>query len=341
MAQWLLPQPPAQLPTGSFIHIRLPIERWRQLDEGCGTLVTLLTPADFSYAHFARKLKKRADSEGSNPAKDIPAALHHQIEHLQKLERGVVLGFDDEFLHQYRIAIRRSRAIAESVQELTGDKSLAKAVKTLRRHARATGPLRDLHVLLQDLPALCGDDHELLQALQQALESEQASKHGKLSARLVSKRYRDSMDHWLNLVASRAFRKQVATLRPADIRKAVARRIKGFNRRTARLDDGTPDDDIHRLRKQLKRLRYLMELDTKRWKSDLKSLKARQQLYGRFQDLHVQIELLQSIRDTSPQHPIAGLGRIIDTLEARKADTRHQILALGGLDGAPLRHPVL
>ncbi|WP_248183253.1 CHAD domain-containing protein [Marinobacter goseongensis] len=336
LAQWLLPQPPAQLPTGSFIHIRLPIERWRQLDEGCGTLVALLTPADFSYPLFARKLKKRAHNSAADPVTGIPAALHHQIERLQKLERGVVLGLDDEFLHQYRIAIRRSRAIAESVQELTGDKSLAKAVKTLRRHARATGPLRDLHVLLQDLPALCVDNHELLEALQHALETEQTSKHGKLSARLVSKRYRDSMDHWLNLIDSRAFRKQVATLRPADIRKAVARRIKGFNKRTARLDDDAPDEDIHRLRKQLKRLRYLMELDTKRWKSDLKSLRARQQLYGRFQDLHVQIELLLSIREAAPEHLIAAFSAVIDTLEARKADTRHQILALGGLDGAPL-----
>ncbi len=144
------------------------------------------------------------------------------------------------------------------------------------------------------------------------------------------------MDHWLSLIDSRAFRKQVATLRPADIRKAVARRIKGFNKRTARLDDDAPDEDIHRLRKQLKRLRYLMELDTKRWKSDLKSLRARQQLYGRFQDLHVQIELLLSIREAAPEHLIAAFSAVIDTLEARKADTRHQILALGGLDGAPL-----
>tara|TARA_B100002003_G_scaffold34324_1_gene29612 strand:+ start:1292 stop:2644 length:1353 start_codon:yes stop_codon:yes gene_type:complete len=336
LAQWLLKQPPEQLPTASFIHIRLPIKHWHQIGRGTGKLVTLMTPQDYSYAHFARKLKKKAKAAGDDPAKDIPAALHHQLNRLRQLERGVILGLDDEFLHQYRIAIRRSRAIAESVQEVTGDKSLAKAVKTLKRHARATGPLRDLHVFLQDLPGLCGDNSEIRAALQIWFEREAASRHRKLVKRLQSKRYQDSMDHWLDLIDSRKFYKLAGTLRSKDIRKAVGHRIKGFNRLTAELMHTSPDEDIHRLRKQLKRIRYLMELDTRTWKSELKTLKARQQLYGNFQDLHVQIELLEQFRKAAPEVLPAALNGIVETLEERKAHARKQILILGGLDGAPL-----
>jgi phosphohistidine phosphatase len=336
LAQWLLKQPPEQLPTASFIHIRLSIKDWHQLDRGKGKLVALMTPQDYSYTHFQRKLKKKAKTAGDDPAKDIPQALHHQLNRLRQLERGVILGLDDEFLHQCRIAIRRSRAIVESVQEVTGDKSLAKAVKTLKRHARATGPLRDLHVLLQDLPELSGDNSEIRAALQIWFEREAASRHTKLVKRLQSKRYQDSMNHWLDLIDSRKFSKLAGTLRSKDIRNAVGHRIKCFNKLTAELMHTSPDEDIHQLRKQLKRIRYLMDLDARTWKSELKTLKARQELYGQFQDLHVQIELLEQFRKAAPEVLPAALNGIIETLETRKAEARKQILPLGGLDGAPL-----
>ena len=336
LAQSLLKQPPEQLPTASVIHIRLSIKHWRQIGRGKGKLVALITPKDYSYAHFERKPKKRARTAGDDPASDIPKALHHQLDRLRQLERGVALGLDDEFPHQYRIAIRRSRAIAESVQDVTGDKSLAKGVKTLKRHARATGPLRDLHVFLQDLPELCADDAEIRAALQIWFEREAASHHKKLAKRLKSKRYQDSLEHWRNLIDSRKFQKLAATLRPKDIRRAVERRIKEFNKRTAELMHTSPDEDIHRLRKQLKRIRYLMELDAKTWKRNLKTLKERQELYGRFQDLHVQILLLDQFRQAAPEVLPAALNGIVETLEDHKANARKQILTLGGLDGAPL-----
>ena len=65
-------------------------------------------------------------------------------------------------------------------------------------------------------------------------------------------------------------------------------------------------------------------------------MKARQKLYGRFQDLHVQIELLDQFRKAAPEVLPAALDGILETLEERKVDARKQILTLGGLDGAPL-----
>ena len=79
-----------------------------------------------------------------------------------------------------------------------------------------------------------------------------------------------------------------------------------------------------------------MELDAKTWKGDLKTLKAWQQLYGRFQDLHVQIELLGQFQQAAPEVVPAVITGILQTLEDRKAGARKQILALGGLNAAPL-----
>lgn len=336
LAQWLLKHPPAQLPTASFIHIRIPTDHWHRLTKGKGRLETLLTPSQFSYAHFARKLKKPAYTEGHRPGQDIPAALLHQTERLHQLEPGVQVGLDDEFLHQFRIAIRRSRAIAESVREVTGNKLLTKAIKQLKRYASATGRLRDLHVFLQHVPTLCPDNDELQTALQSYFARVADDEQEQLAGQLTGKRYRRTMNDWHDLIESRKFRKLAGSLTSKDIQKAVEQRIKQINARTAELTPGASDDDIHRLRKLLKRTRYLMELNRTNWKPSLKMLKNRQDHYGHFQDLHVQIELLDQFRSDAPDILPAAVGGLETRLKERKAEARRQILALGGLDDAPV-----
>ncbi|MDX5329491.1 MAG: CHAD domain-containing protein, partial [Marinobacter sp.] len=167
LAASLVPQAPFELPTASFIHIRLPIKHWRKLGKQEGRLETFLTPADFSYEAFERKNKKRRSNIDKGTIKGIPSTLSHQADRLNQLHRGVMLGLDEEFLHQYRIALRRSRAVAESLAEVTGSQSLKSHISHLKRHAQATSNLRDLHVFSQDLPPLCSDQPELLRALAQ------------------------------------------------------------------------------------------------------------------------------------------------------------------------------
>ncbi|MGF2735594.1 CHAD domain-containing protein [Marinobacter sp. DUT-1] len=336
LAEHLLKHPPANLPTAGFVHIQFPDKPWHKVAAGKGRLEAFLTPREFSYRQFARKQKKRARTTGDEPGRDIPEALSHQLQRLGELQPGVKVGLDDEFLHQFRIAIRRSRAIAESVEEVTGDKSLKQSIKQLKHHARATSRLRDLHVFLQDLPVLCDQNNELQTALGTWAETEADQEHHALVKRLESKRYRDTMHRWDSLIHSRQFRKLAGRLTPKDIRKAVENRIKEFNRRTAELLHNSPDEDIHRLRKLLKRIRYLMELDAKGWKRPLKALKQRQELYGRFQDLHVQIELVKAFRTRAPETLPGAVDGLKERLEQQKADARRQILALGGLDGAPV-----
>ncbi|MFO7530197.1 MAG: CHAD domain-containing protein [Marinobacter sp.] len=336
LAEQLLKHPPANLPTASFVHIRLPDKPWHKVAAGKGRIEAFLTPREFSYQQFAHKQKKWARTTGDEPGRDIPAALSHQLQRVRQLESGVKVGLDDEFLHQFRIAIRRSRAIAESVEEVTGDKSLDQPLKQLKRHARATSRLRDLHVFLQDLPVLCEHNSELQTALGTWAEAEADQERNALARQMKSKRYRDTMHDWDNQIHSRQFRKLAGRLTPKDIRKAAENRIKEFNRRTAELLHNSPDDDIHRLRKLLKRIRYLMELDAKGWKRPLKALKYRQELYGRFQDLHVQVELIKAFRARAPETLPGAVDGLKERLEQQKADARRQILALGGLDGAPV-----
>src|SRR5690554_526035 len=100
---------------------------------------------------------------------------------------------------------------------------------------------------------------------------------------------------------------------------------------TAELLHDAPDEDIHNLRKLLKRIRYLMELDIDSWKSALKTLRQRQDLYGRFQDLHVQIELVSRFASNHPDDPSGALQALLHHLAVEKDDARRLILSIGGL----------
>lgn len=338
LAQWLLKQSPAQLPTGSFMHLRIPVDHWHQLEKakGKGKLETLLTPQQFSYSHFVRKRKKRSTPDTTGRKRDLADTLQSLHHWLKDLEPGVQLGLDDEFLHQYRIALRRSRAIAESIREVSGSKLLAKPVKQLKQQAGATSQLRDLHVLLQQLPKLCGGNEELETGLRTYFEQATDIQQQRLNKSLTSKRQHKRSQDWLNLIESGPFQKLSKSLSHKDIRTTVDRRITQCNRKTAELTPESSDEEIHALRKLLKRVRYLMELEPDRWKGLLKRVKARQQLFGQFQDLAVQIQLLHQFRWDSPEALPAAVAGLETQLTQRKKDVREQILTLGGLDGSPL-----
>lgn len=334
LACHLLKHPPARLPTAGIIAIAFPDKPWHKLakSKGKGKLEAFLTPRDYSYHEFSRKRRKRIAAEGKDPAKDIPLALQHQLKRLRELEPGVRTGLDDEFLHQYRVAIRRSRAIAESLLDIADNKTLATSVKRLKRHARTTGQLRDLHVFLKDIPGLCQDNGELQSALTTWVQGKADKAHQGVIKNLDSKSYRSDMHNWEDFIHSGALKKLAGRMRPDDVSRAINRRLQTFNTLTAETLHDAPDEDIHRLRKQLKRIRYLMELDTKHWKDALKNLKYRQELYGRFQDLCAQADQIHQFLDQAPETLPAAARNLLTDLQQEKANTRREILALGGLD---------
>ncbi len=338
LAHWLLKQSPAQLPTGSFMHLRIPVDHWHQLGKakGKGKLEALLTPPQFSYPHFVRKHKKRASPDTTGRKRDLADTLQSLHHWLKNLEPGVQLGLDGEFLHHYRITLRRSRAIAESIREVSGSKRLAGPAKQLKQQAGATSQLRDLHVLLHQLPELCGGNDELETGLRTYFEKAADVEQQRLNKRLASKRHQRRSQDWLNLIESGTFQKLSRSLSHKDIRTTVDRRITQCNRKTAELTPMSSDEEIHALRKLLKRARYLMELEPDRWRGLQKQVKARQQLFGQFQDLAVQIQLLHQFRRDSPEALPAAVAGLETQLTQRKTEVREQILALGGLDGSPL-----
>lgn len=327
LASHLLDYPPDSFPTGSLMHIRLPARPWNKLKKHSGQLRTLLTPRDISFQLFIRKRDMNSPDSAEPLAGHIPDALLHQYRLMRDLENGVIYGFDEEFLHQYRIALRRSRAIAETVAGLIEVRHLHKAIKTLGRHARATSALRDLHVFI----AAREEDLRAAGALP-FFQSLAHSQQQQLREHLQSGNYQRDMDRWLRLITSSSFRKHTLNLKPKDIRHTLGSRISRYNQWAAEMNEQSPDEDIHALRKMLKRIRYLMELQKPDRNKVMKKVKKRQSWLGNFQDLHVHLELLQRFRKdkgTLTRHDETedAINTLIESVEQDKAGLRDQILS--------------
>ena len=119
----------------------------------------------------------------------------------------------------------------------------------------------------------------------------------------------------------------------------AADRIRRVYRRMVRdgrkIDDDSPDEDLHELRKRGKELRYLLELFGYLYPPDVvkpmvRALKDLQDVLGHFQDRSVQTDMLRAtaeelagLRD-GPGAVLAA-GRLIAELEADQRETREAL----------------
>jgi CHAD domain-containing protein len=247
---------------------------------------------------------------------------------------GALDGSDSEYLHQLRIAVRRSRTVqrqlrgAFPVLELPGYRS------EFRWLQRATGDARDLDVYVEELD-------ELATMLPAAIRSDldplrPVLAHGRLAARaetasaLRSPRAEALLVDWEQLLES------LIDL-PVDDRPAASRPLgtvvgkrirKVYGRVVAMgqaIDPDSPAADYHELRKKGKELRYLLELfatnlfDREVVATAITALKSVQDVLGRHQDREVQIAMLRSVAGevaTLPGGPAAcmAMGVLVDRL---------------------------
>ncbi len=144
------------------------------------------------------------------------------------------------------------------------------------------------------------------------------------------------MNDWRQLIHARSFESLTRKLTPGDIRQALNKRLRYYNKRTRELSNQSSDDEVHTMRKLLKRIRYLAELDKPAYRELVKQIKHRQQRFGKFQDLYVQLNMLLAFRDSIAaesdiRKPPAGLNDLMDRLAAEKQDMLNEILAQGEL----------
>jgi CHAD domain-containing protein len=238
------------------------------------------------------------------------------------------------------VSIRRARSVLRELKQVHDPQQRQKLRDELKWAQQLTGPVRDLDVQLLEwdvlvalLPPERGPELEPLRAL---LARRRAAELTKLRRGLRSKRFAAALDRW------RAVPREADGPDAARPIEAVAgERIRKVYRRMVRdgsaIDDDSPAEDLHDLRKRGKELRYLLELFGSPFPKDvvkpmISTLKDLQEVLGRFQDRAVQIELLHEVRDELADErggPAALLaaGAVLDALAGDQQRARGEFAA--------------
>ena len=290
-----------------------------------------------------------------DPAQPTGAALRgillHLLDTMAANEAGVAEDLDTEFLHDFRVAVRRTRSAITQVKRVLPAEPSADFAKEFAWLGRVTGPARDIDVYALKFdgyqasvnPAFRSDLDPLRDFLGRRKSAEQAA----LRKALQSDRYRRLTRDW------RAFLEDGGAddgpLADRPVLETANRRIWRAYRRVltdgAAIGEASPAEALHDLRKDCKKLRYLMEFFQSLYPEDeikpvIKSLKLLQENLGDFQDLEVQSDSLMGFgRDMmaeggTPAETFVAMGVLVDGLLRRQREARRAFAACFAAFGA-------
>jgi len=258
--------------------------------------------------------------------------LARQLARMERHETGVFNDHDPEELHDYRVAVRRSRAL------LTGFKhELGAEARMARREfswlGEMSGPVRDLDLLLG---ALSGSRRDVgLDALLKGLSSRREEHFLLLCRALSGSRYRRFKRSWQRQTApgARQLLKKPERTMASLAGPAITRAAVRFRRQALALDRTSPDDAFHRLRKDGKKLRYLLEFFGELFAASaaaelVADLKRLQDALGGLQDLAVQALLLAEVAKEIPEAAGGAAERACQRQDQRERLRREALSAI-------------
>jgi CHAD domain-containing protein len=290
-------------------------------------------PGDYS-SKLAVELKRDL------PAVDAMRTIFLTL--LDTLERnvdGTRADLDSEFLHDLRVATRRTRAALSQVKRVLPEPVVEEFKQRFAWLGQITGPTRDLDVFLLELPhyraslpvAMRGD----LDALQRRLETAQVEEQRKLAAALESAEFKTLMSDWRALLEAEKLPGEPGWFADFPIERVVSQRIWRMYKKVLKAGrvvakSGEPEA-MHELRKDCKKLRYLIEFFRSLYAADdlkgiVKALKGILDILGEFQDKEVQAEHLKELaagfdlRDPEVLPAVLAIGALAaDSLRAQQA----------------------
>lgn len=177
--------------------------------------------------------------------------LHEQVERMRRALTGKA-ALSETNVHRARVASRRLKAALDVIEPLTDAGPLRKLARAARKVRKSLGALRELDVMLGQLPASAP---AAIEELRETLKSERTKLAGKLHGKVGRWREAASIDKH----ASPAL-KEVRPAVLALLRERLLAQLDAFCEQAdvALHRDGT--SGIHALRITAKRLRYLLEI---------------------------------------------------------------------------------
>ncbi|MGH3897667.1 MAG: CHAD domain-containing protein [Pseudonocardiaceae bacterium] len=273
-------------------------------------------------------------SRPSDPAlHQLRAALDTRLRTLLARDPGTRIGEDPEELHQMRVAVRRMRAALKAARPLL-DREWADDLRAeLGWLGRALGPVRDADVLierLRDRAAGFNDtSREAVETLIEALVADRETARVEMLATLGSDRYMALLRRLAAAVSTPLPTARGSAGTPALV-ELVRTEYRRMCKAVRRAGEDPPDEVLHALRIQGKRLRYTGELATTAGRKPVRRLVestvALQDVLGEHQDAcvarHRVMGLLDDLGDVVDFDVVFAAGRLVEREEANRVATR-------------------
>jgi CHAD domain-containing protein len=244
---------------------------------------------------------------------------------------------DTEFLHDYRVAIRRTRSTLRQMKQVFPAEVVGRFRKDFAFVGKLSNELRDLDVHLQNegiyksmLPPPRRDD---IGPLFDYLKEKRAQVFRAFLPQLETRRYRKIMEDWdlfLNGTENGFSDSPNAKLPIREVsRKKIYKKYRRIFKYNNVMLENMKDDTLHLLRIECKDLRYLLEFFSPLFPRGkihdlIGQLKKMQEVLGKYNDYRVQQQRLQALAgelprtDSRAKKTAAAIGTLIKTLEREK-----------------------
>jgi CHAD domain-containing protein len=287
---------------------------------------------------YSSKLK--IDLKPSMQARAAAVAIFRRLlDTIEHNEQGVCQDIDTEFLHDFRVAVRRTRAGLSQIKDVFPEEATRRFKTDFSKLGKLSNRLRDLDVYLMSkgeygrmLPLQL---RPALQPMFDALGHERSRELERVAETIKGGDYRARLNEWREFLDNPSVfgPDAVNAAVPVDLlaRLWIRRRYRRVLRKGRVIDATSPDADLHALRIEAKKLRYLLEFFASLFPAAeittlVKQLKKLQDNLGEVNDLSVQQEeLKRRLAQTGlPSDTAGAVGGLITELNRRQSDVRGQ-----------------
>jgi len=309
-------------------------------------VLTLLEKNGFSPGTYSSKVNIELQP-------DIPAAeaVRRIMERLvlvmhQNLP-GVREDTDSEFLHDFRVSVRRARSLLGQTKGVLDKETTADLTTRLKDMGAITGNLRDLDVYLLKKAEYTAMVADVLKPGVAQLFSALARKRRYAKDRMLKRMAADEFTSDMAVLEAFVRSDPMPESKAPDggrpigelARTVIHKRYRRIVKKGRKITAATPDEELHRLRIDCKKLRYLLEFFTSLFPKDqmkilIKQLKQLQENLGDFNDLSVQqeflVDYLQGLAPRSSQRIFlaAAVGGLVTRLGIEHQRVRSQFLSV-------------
>ena len=235
--------------------------------------------------------------------------LYRLFGELRSNVAGVLENENVEFLHDFRVANRRTRTALSQARGVLPSPVIDTIPPEFKWLGTVTGPRRDLDVFLRAMAGhqhRPGTDGSALASLENFLREKRRLENDLVRTALQSERYQSLVENWGRFLEAGAESRTGPPLASSPITELAGPRILRAYRRIWKRGAGIgikpPATLLHRLRIDGKKLRYLLEFYSDLYPRStvtrfIRELKQLQDILGDFNDTEVQLALIGEFND--------------------------------------------